>query len=287
MISSDSIGDAAFDKLLELQDRDSDSPRPRYLELTFRSDDRRIQLAQDVLSEQGWEFCRNDDGAPARRKTYKIHRSTILDDADWNGAHIMTLFAADHTAFGGDSAELDDGTPVLSSAYANSNVTASSATARWIGGCLIPDRIRSQLEKRFPDVRSIEILASEPGTAARSNPTLVDWPPDSERWWKLWSARSLPSVNARTHLIAIRGGAVVDPRYDGAVRIADDDDGLAIAHYSASDLTTLGDFDIAITHERFGPHDLARGLVVSRRFWDWSIEHGIEFNRGFIRIDDE
>ncbi len=60
-------------------------------------------------------------------------------------------------------------------------------------------------------------------------------------------------------------------------------------HYRAKDLETIGEFDVALTHERFGATDsnAHRKLVFSKQFYDFCVVNKLKMNWIPVRLDPQ
>lgn len=155
---------------------------------------------------------------------------------------------------------------------------------------IVPQRVRETLEAgnlRHLQFRSeVHVSRELVGEKRREIP----WSKFPERWYELWSDLILPRLSPTCVINDHFSNPYVE---EGATVGCTLHEGFYLwpeMRYRRSDLAKVGDFDIALTHERFDIGAIAeykRAKVVSQRFYQYCLTRGLKAKWRPVRIEDD
>jgi hypothetical protein len=109
---------------------------------------------------------------------------------------------------------------------------------------------------------------------------------ETNQIWELDSGLELPPMSPKCDFRYEIGGAPFAGDYSLGRTLVE---GFYINpefHYTRSAIKSVGEFDLARTHERWGDADAPRKLVCSRRFYEFCNAHKVKMNWIPVRIDE-
>jgi hypothetical protein len=155
---------------------------------------------------------------------------------------------------------------------------------------IVPQRVREALEAgdlRHLQFRSeVHVSRELVGEKRREIP----WSKFPERWYELWSDLILPRLSPTCIINDHSSNPYVE---EGATVGCTLHEGFYLwpeMRYRRSDLAKVGDFDIALTHERFDIGAVAeykRAKVVSQRYYQYCLAHNLKAKWRPVRIEED
>lgn len=259
--------------------------------------DPRISRILNLLEKAGWEpearqF--HSGGSVAKQFRYGIGR--VFDNRDFEGFELMKMRPVKVL----DEVCMDwnnDG--VLRLDYADLKKHGRSGLAFGLQEELaVSERVRKLIEDAGlrhvafrPTVLKGESRVTPNGPESEN---LLPWSDAADHpWWELTSDLTLPAVSGRTALRDAKWGPV-KPDFSTGCYLAEVDFTVTDLHYARSDLKKLPEFDVAVTHEHWGPgtdpsarFDWQRIRVVSQRFYRFVRDHNLAANFWPVHIDED
>lgn len=108
---------------------------------------------------------------------------------------------------------------------------------------------------------------------------------DCNQIWELDSSLELPPMSAKCDFRYEIGGGPFEGDYSKGRALVEGFYSPPEFHYTQTAIKSVGEFDLARTHERWGDGDAPRKLVCSRRFYQFCHDHGIKMEWIPVRID--
>jgi hypothetical protein len=140
---------------------------------------------------------------------------------------------------------------------------------------VVSDALKQKLEKA--GLKHLQFVPAElHGEGAEQYPDPI---------WQLSSDLVLPPVSPSCCFTDAEGNSVGDPLKGRTLN-----EGLYLPteyHYTRSSLQALGEFDAARVREGMGPHYRHHPLIVSRRFYQFCVQHKLKMDWIPVRIDPE